>query len=68
MDATKCFISNYQYDVYADLHDEILEWLKSDEVSSCCFRLIASDSDRNKMKEALNWRDKVIKPNKHHNS
>jgi tetratricopeptide (TPR) repeat protein len=59
-----CFIKSAacEWTAYADVHDEVLDWLKSDEMTHHCAGLITCDSIDDNLKAALDWRQRVIEP------
>ena len=59
-----CFIKTaaFEWAAYADVHDEVLDWLKSDEMTRHCSGLVACDGVDDNLKAALVWRQKIIEP------
>jgi tetratricopeptide (TPR) repeat protein len=60
----RCFITTdrAKFVLYADVHDEVLGWLMSDEVTRHCSKIMGSDKLDENVKAALDWRKEVIKP------
>jgi hypothetical protein len=59
-----CFIETaaFEWAAYADVHDGILEWLKSDEMTCHCSKLSACETVEDNLKVALDWRQRIIEP------
>jgi tetratricopeptide (TPR) repeat protein len=59
-----CFVKTAacEWASYADVHDEVLGWLKSDEMTHYCTGLSSRDNMEDDLKATLDWRQRIIEP------